>query len=356
MNGNVGPMFADSQAHASEPIDVVYLWVDGAAPGFAESLAHAREKRGARGVDAAACRYRNNGELRFSLRSLMMHAPWVGRVHIVTNGQAPDWLNTNHPRLSLVTHAQIFPDPSVLPCFNSVAIEWNLHRIPHLSTRFLYLNDDFFLGRPVVPEMFIRARGGQRVFFEYNPVYPASRASSAHDRSCALTVDLVRRRSGPRPDTHPAAYHWTWKRKLLGFRPLCRLPAHVPQLYNRRFLEDVEAAYAKEVTATRKSSIRSPSDIMLRVAYYFHLLETSPYDSQLETIVLDWNSPEFAFIAVEEPAARVCERLRNLKKSPARFFCLNDDLGDTPADHPCLVAMHDTLRHLFPEPSCFERA
>lgn len=38
-------------------------------------------------------------ELRFSLRSIEMYAPWVRNIYIVTNGQIPYWLDLSHPRL-----------------------------------------------------------------------------------------------------------------------------------------------------------------------------------------------------------------------------------------------------------------
>ena len=37
------------------------------------------------------------------------YAPWVRHVYIVTNGQVPSWLNIDHPRITIVTHAEIFP-------------------------------------------------------------------------------------------------------------------------------------------------------------------------------------------------------------------------------------------------------
>jgi UDP-N-acetylglucosamine-lysosomal-enzyme len=46
----------------------------------------------------------------------------------VTNGQIPYWLNLDHPRLTLVTHDQIFEDAGDLPTFSSPAIEANLFR------------------------------------------------------------------------------------------------------------------------------------------------------------------------------------------------------------------------------------
>lgn len=55
------------------------------------------------------CRYSNctdNEELRYSLRSIEKYAPWVNHIYLVTNGQIPYWLNTSHPRLSVITHVR----------------------------------------------------------------------------------------------------------------------------------------------------------------------------------------------------------------------------------------------------------
>jgi hypothetical protein len=41
-------------------------------------------------------------ELRYSLRSVEKHAPWVRNIFIVTNGQIPYWLNLAHPRIRQV--------------------------------------------------------------------------------------------------------------------------------------------------------------------------------------------------------------------------------------------------------------
>jgi hypothetical protein len=150
----------------TEDVDAVYTWVDGSDPAF---QAMRRQYAGPAAADQAS-RYRSNGELRFSLRSLLRYAPWVRRVHILTNGQVPRWLDGSHPRIHLVTHAEVFPEPQCLPTFNSHAIEMCLHRIPGLSRRFLYFNDDFFLGRDVHPADFFTPSGGQVVFLDDFPL------------------------------------------------------------------------------------------------------------------------------------------------------------------------------------------
>src|SRR5690606_39416404 len=90
----------------TEPIDVVYTWVDGADPEWNRQRAEAlgAPNNGVTMAPAAdhEARFRSHDELRYSLRSLEMYAPWVRRVHIVTAGQVPYWLDTSHPRVNLV--------------------------------------------------------------------------------------------------------------------------------------------------------------------------------------------------------------------------------------------------------------
>lgn len=64
--------------------------------------------------DVSASRFEDNEELRYSLRSVERHAPWVRHIFIVTNGQIPSWLNLDNPRVTVVSHqvsrASLAPD------------------------------------------------------------------------------------------------------------------------------------------------------------------------------------------------------------------------------------------------------
>lgn len=187
-----------------DPVDVVYTWVNGSDPVWLRQMRHFRSLESAAaagatdagagtdaggatagnatsgedgeprppaerdgGDTAGANRYRDNEELRYSLRSLFKYAPWVRNVILVTNGQVPLWLNTDHPRIRVVTHEEIFPDPSQLPVFSSPAIEVHLHRIPGLSRRFIYFNDDVLLGADVWPDDFWSHAAGHMVYFSW---------------------------------------------------------------------------------------------------------------------------------------------------------------------------------------------
>lgn len=146
-----------------EPVDVVYTWVDDRQPGYRELLLqHAKRPR-----DSAPARTRDNLDtLRYSLRSLQSHATWINRIYILTcRPQIPSWLDASHPRITVVHHDQVM-DPAYLPTFNSLAIISHLHRIPGLSQRFIYFEDDMLLLAPVVLDDFIAPDGLQYVFAE----------------------------------------------------------------------------------------------------------------------------------------------------------------------------------------------
>lgn len=117
--------------------------------------------------DVSASRFEDNEELRYSLRSVERHAPWVRHIFIVTNGQIPSWLNLDNPRVSVVTHQDIFLNHSHLPSFSSPAIETHIHRIPGLSQKFIYLNDDVMFGKDVWPDDFYSHSKGQKVYLTW---------------------------------------------------------------------------------------------------------------------------------------------------------------------------------------------
>lgn len=142
-----------------ETIDFVLTWVDGDDPVWLT------EKNKYLGLtdDAASsndansdCRYRADHELlRFWFRSVEQFAPWVRKIHFITCGQKPKWLNESHPKLNLVNHKDFIPE-RFLPTFNSNTIELNLHRLQGLSEHFVLFNDDMYLLKDVQPFYFFK--------------------------------------------------------------------------------------------------------------------------------------------------------------------------------------------------------
>lgn len=142
------------------PIDLVYMWVDGNDAEWQAKRAHYSGQcpDRSRGADAiSVARWRNNDELRYSLRSMEMYAPWVNHIYIITDNQRPEWL-ANHPKVSIVDHREILP-PEALPTFNSEAIESCLYKIEGLSEHFIIANDDTLFAQEVEPTDFFLSDG-----------------------------------------------------------------------------------------------------------------------------------------------------------------------------------------------------
>lgn len=135
----------------NEDIDVVITWVDGGDPDWiAQKNQWLGKELSKFEIDAEANRYRDWDNLQYVLRGIQVFMPWVRKIHLVTNGQKPSWLDLSSEKINLVTHEDFIP-AEYLPLFSSTAIEVNLHRIKGLSDKFIYFNDDMFVLKPQKP-------------------------------------------------------------------------------------------------------------------------------------------------------------------------------------------------------------
>lgn len=147
-------------------IDLVYLWCDGSDGAYQQKVRAAQEQLK---LSLSAREYNgrssDHDELRYSLRSVEQFAPWVHHIYIVTDNQIPDWLDVNHPKITIVNHKDIIPE-KYLPTFNSNVIDAFIHKIPGLSEYFLYANDDTFFARPTDPDFFL-SEDGKPIHYVY---------------------------------------------------------------------------------------------------------------------------------------------------------------------------------------------
>ena len=133
-------------------IDFVILWVDGKDPAWLKE--RNKYKAGPNGDDRTS-RYRDWNNLKYLFRGIEKYTPWVRRVHFVTWGHLPSWMNVNHPKLNIVNHREFIPE-EYLPTFSCNSIELNLHRIDGLAEQFVYFNDDMFVIKDTDPEIFFK--------------------------------------------------------------------------------------------------------------------------------------------------------------------------------------------------------
>lgn len=132
------------------PIDIVIPWVDGEDP---EWKAERNRYTAAKSADDDDCRYRTWDTFRYWFRAIESNAPWVRKIHFLTWGHIPGWLNKDNDKLNIVNHKDFIPE-DYLPTFSSHVIELNLHRIPDLAENFIYFNDDVYLNKAVKPSDF----------------------------------------------------------------------------------------------------------------------------------------------------------------------------------------------------------
>lgn len=135
-----------------EKIDFVVPWVDGGDPEWLKEKAkYANDVLSGNEIE----RFRDWDQLKYWFRGVEKFAPWVNKVHFITWGHLPEWLNVEHPKLHVVRHEDYIPK-QYLPVFSANPIELNLHHIEGLSEHFVYFNDDFFLIDHVNPTDFFR--------------------------------------------------------------------------------------------------------------------------------------------------------------------------------------------------------
>ncbi|MHC3462876.1 stealth family protein [Streptomyces flavovirens] len=313
------------------PIDVVYTWVDADDPVWRAGKEAVRrglkpdtEVRLHEQADNAA-RYTSRDELRYSLRSIHQYAPWVRNIFLVTAGQTPGWLNTEHPGIRVVDHEEIFSASSALPTFNSHAIESQLHHIPDLSEHFLYLNDDVFFGRPVQPDLFFHPNGLTKFFMSKALIPPGT--TTPED----LPVDAAGKNS----------------RGLIAQQfgtVISQKMKHTPHALRRSVLDEIEQTYSRAHWVTQHSTFRSPNDIPIASSLHHYFA----YHLARATL----GSLRYVYIDIGDALAQ-----RRLDRLVARrdfdTFCINDTV--VPADPAAQELMVKRfLESYFPVPSPYE--
>ena len=321
---------------AASPVDAVWTHVSDADPAWRsaliEAVAHA-------GVPPGANRFRDHGELRFSMRSVWAYAGWVRDLIVVvaSPAQVPAWLNASHPRVRVVLHAELFAGVAgaALPTFNSLAIESVLHRIPGLSPRFLYLNNDVMLGRPA-PLAEWAPPGGYTEFtdflFAYSGVcadlHAAARAGARPGPTAASADDRECRASRSHFYNALIAAHF-WGEHMLFW------PAHAPRLWHTRVLAAIEAALAEQLRAARGNALRNPqSDVAMHVQHeaYLRAAARAPGQLAVHRRALDSSRDDYRFI--------VFDASRTVDEDEISYAALARDLGAAP---PLVLAIEDDM-------------
>jgi hypothetical protein len=333
------------------PVDIVYLWVDGQDLGWRAKRRHAMRQLSADGSDAIAKfgnvegRFRDNDELLYSLRALETFFPDHGHIYLVTDGQTPDWLEASD-RMTLVDHRELIPEAS-LPTFDSSNIESYIHRIPGLSERYFYFNDDVFFGAPVNLDDWFWP-GGFYVTWSDDPDVSdeALRTdATAPENACRLSNQWLAKKAANLSSSGALTKPTRAMDPL--YTNTFRTFAHSPRPMLKSLLWELEEEAAELFDGVRSTVFRiwdKPtlvSDFVLRWALAHGLARVKHYRHR--------------YVSTGDRDQAVELKLLADQFGQLDFFCINDTTDDAHAEDPRLENVKTSLRLMLDKPSEFER-
>lgn len=252
------------EAHTTMDIDFVITWVNMNDPKWQAEFAKYSGNKDNTKNGVSEARFRDYGFLKYWFRGVEKFAPWVRKIHFVTSGQQPEWLDINNPKINLVNHKDYIPE-QFLPTYNSVVIERYLHRIPDLAEHFVYFNDDFYIINNISTERFFK--GGlpcDIATFLYNPSW------SQWYKRIKNNLKIINRYFDKKEvmsrfhdkwfdKSYGSRARWNYILKPYGKFITLRTP-HNAQPYLKRTFEEVWAVAEKELTETSVNRFRALSD------------------------------------------------------------------------------------------------
>lgn len=269
-------------------------------------------------------RFRNNDELKYCLRSIDKYLNFYRNIYIVMNHSPPTWLNLNHPQIKIIRHEEIPDLNENLPTFNSQAIECNLHKIPNLSSEFLYFNDDMFINAPL-----------DKSFFRNSKVN-------------IFSTKIIAPNGNPHKNLTGYYNAWINSNKLLdkNYRPQTRyLIDHCPYYVIKKVAIELENKFKTQYINTTKSKFRQINNInplcsILQYHYYYKRSGNFVKDKVSKTIF------------ITDSFENNIKKLIILDKVNPKMFCIEDNMIMDKEENIKLIK--DFLIKKFPDKSQFE--
>ncbi|EFA80670.1 glycophosphotransferase [Heterostelium album PN500] len=297
-----------------EYIDIVYTWVNGTDPN--NILGRTKREEQKKIKPLAMNRVRDLMGLKYSLRSIKKHVPWVRKVFVVTDSQYPYWFNTSNKEIEFIFHKDFFKNTSHIPTFNSNGIEWNFHNLPNsVSDCFLYFNDDTFVGNNLPIETIWNKDKGQALYF-------TSWKAPQEDTSMIKT----------------SSWHFIWGNATRPYH------SHTIMFYNKQLLKLIERTFPKQIEATSNEPFRTGDNVNMGFIYsqfaqrYYNTVQPKRYDY---------------YYALVDDADKVRKAMERILKDRPNTVCLNDEFGAIP-NPAALSILKQTYEALLPEKPSWE--
>lgn len=339
-------------------IDFVVTWVDGSDPAWRkEKAAYLRQgteqaEEDVSAVDARDERYRDFELLPYWFRGVEKFAPWIRKIHFITCGHLPKWLNTEHPKLHIVRHEDYIP-AKFLPTFNSNAIELGMHRIEGLSERFVYFNDDFFPIRPLSETDFFQ-KGKPCDMLAFQPVIAnPSNPVMSHlflNNSLLISKHFDKRKN---VKMQPGKYFKIGYPPLYFFYNLLELAfprytgfytVHGPSPYCKKTFEELWEKEEQQLWETVSHRFRSKEDLTHFLFREWQKLSGNFHARNMQK--------DFAYFELSEDNRRLYQAITKQSK---KILCINDanrriDFDKTKQE------LRNAFEAILPEKSSFEKS
>lgn len=327
-------------------IDFVITWVNMDDPEWQKEFAKYSGKTVTEKNSVTDARFRDYGFLKYWFRGVEKFAPWVRKIHFITSGQKPDWLDAENPKINLVSHKDYIPQ-QFLPTYNSVVIERYIHKIPGLADHFAYFNDDFYIINSITPERFFRnGLPCDIAAFQYNPSW------SQWYRRIKNNIRIINANFS-KPEVM-ARFHDKWFDKSYGSRArwnyllryydkfiTLRTP-HNAQPYLKSTFEEVWQAAGKELTATSVNRFRASDDYTPELFRTWQICKGNfePYNTYSDTKM-------FPLMIKSKKA------IKAIREQSYSLICLNDNIHIRNYNQ-IMAEVRDAFESILPEKSSFE--
>lgn len=327
-------------------IDFVVTWVNMDDPEWQNEFSKYSGNKDNTKNGVSKARFRDYGFLKYWFRGVEKFAPWVRKIHFVTSGQKPDWLDENNPKIHLVSHKDFIP-AEFLPTYNSVVIERYMYRIPGLAEHFVYFNDDFFIINNINPERFFRnGLPCDIAVFTYNPSWSQWYVRIKNN------IRLINRHFDKKEVMK--RWHDKWFYKSYGSRArwnyllrfynkfiTLRVP-HNAQPYLKSTFEEVWAEEGEELTRTSVNRFRALDDYTPELFRIWQICKGNfePYNTYSDTKM-------FPLMVKSKKAVKA------IYEQAYSLICLNDNVHIRNYDI-VMQNLHDAFQSILPEKSSFE--
>lgn len=330
-------------------IDFVILWVDGNDPKWLEEKTKYTEKK-INDISNQNNRFRDWELLNYWFRGVEKYATWVNKIHFVTCGHVPKWLNINHPKINVVKHEEFIPK-EYLPTYNSNVIQYYLDRIEGLSERFIMFDDDqFILGNVKEEDFFI----GDNIRDEYgeNPIF-TSRLGDVYPHSLMNNMGCINDNYSKRKlyKKNFRKYFSVKNGLKNNIRTLCLLPwsyfvgfynPHICQCYTKEAYKKFWELCKNELEQASKNKFRKENDLTTFLIRYLILMEGKyiPRSHKFGRRMELGNNNEKIYNAI--------------KKSKYKVLCINDSSMDIDFEE-IKKELEICFESIFPNKSKFEK-